>query len=159
MSDAPARPDGFAVSRGRKGSRDASAPSAGPAAPRVHVIYDAQCGLCIRSLALLRTADFRKVLRFHDGNDRSAVEARFPVLRGANLDEAMWVVTPDGRAHPGFFALRRLLAVSPATWPLLAFFYLPGASWIGRRVYAWVARNRRRFGCGAGICVLPKSSD
>jgi predicted DCC family thiol-disulfide oxidoreductase YuxK len=40
-------------------------------------------------------------------------------------------------------------------WPLLALLYFPGSRRLGPRVYAWVARNRHRLGCGSDVCDLP----
>jgi len=40
---------------------------------------------------------------------------------------------------------------SPLTWLLLPLFYVPGATYVGTRVYTWIARNRRRFGCQAEV--------
>ena len=42
-------------------------------------------------------------------------------------------------------------------WPLIPLFYLPGSGVIGPRVYAWVARNRRRFGCESDVCETAPS--
>jgi hypothetical protein len=59
----------------------------------------------------------------------------------------------------GFFAFRRILWESPLMWPLIPLFYFPGAGIVGPRVYAWVARNRRRFGCESDVCELPAVRD
>jgi predicted DCC family thiol-disulfide oxidoreductase YuxK len=121
----------------------------------IDVIFDGQCAFCLRSLRALRALDVWGRLRFIDGTDRPGVEARFPVLRGTDLDQAMFAVTGDGRAYRGFYAIRYLLRVSPLLWPLLPLFYFPGAGWAGPRVYAWIARNRRSLGCRTS--VLPGS--
>jgi hypothetical protein len=57
--------------------------------------------------------------------------------------------------HRGFYAFRRLLWFSPLMWPLLPLFYFPGVSLPGERIYAWVARNRKDFGCESDLCPLP----
>jgi predicted DCC family thiol-disulfide oxidoreductase YuxK len=129
-----------------------------PSGKVIHVIYDGQCGFCVRALRIARALDVRGVLRFQDASDRAAVEAKFPMLRGADLDAAMYVVDADGRAHRGFFAFRRMAWCSPLTWPLLVFFYCPGASFLGPRVYGWVARNRANLGCRSSVCPLPPPS-
>jgi predicted DCC family thiol-disulfide oxidoreductase YuxK len=124
----------------------------------IHIIYDGQCAFCVRALRLARAVDVRRVLRFHDATDRTAIEARFPVLRGADLDAAMYAVADGGKAYRGFFAFRRLVWCSPLTWPLLLLFYFPGASAVGPPLYAWVARNRANLGCGSPLCPLPPPS-
>lgn len=119
------------------------------------IVYDGQCGFCARSLALCMRLARRPVFRTHDANDREAVEARFPALAGADTADAMFVVTGRGEIFRGFFAFRRMMWASPWLYPLLPFFYAPGASLLGPRLYAWVARHRRSFGCGAEACAVP----
>ena len=119
------------------------------------VIYDGRCGFCVRSLHVCRTLDVRSALRYHDANARQQVDAAFPELASADFDNALFVVAPDRRVTRGFFAFRRILWESPFMWPLLLLFYFPGSSVIGPRVYAWVARNRRSFGCESDVCERP----
>ena len=125
----------------------------------ISVVYDGQCGFCVRSLRIVRALDVWGLLRFVDGTDRPQVEARFPGLSDADLDGAMYAVGDGGRTYRGFFAFRRLLWSSPLLWPLLPIFYLPGARWVGPRVYAWIARNRRSLGCRTSACPVLPSSD
>lgn len=121
----------------------------------LHVIYDGQCGFCIRSLKVCRALDVRGSLRFHDANARQQMIAAFPELAGADVENAMFVVAPDRTVTRGFFAFRRILWESPLMWPLIPLFYLPGASILGPRIYDWVARNRHRFGCDSEVCEMP----
>jgi glycosyltransferase 2 family protein len=120
---------------------------AGPVAATLAVIYDAGCGFCIRALALLRRASPAGRFTFHDGNDQAAIAGAFPVLAGAATDEAMFVVAPNGEVFRGFFAVRRIVWATPRLRILLPFFYIPGASLVGPRLYARVARHRQRVGC------------
>ena len=119
------------------------------------VIYDGQCGFCVRCVRLCRALDVRRVLRYDDATDRSGVHRRFPELAAADFDNAMFVVTPGRLVYRGFHAVRRIARAVPLMWPLLALLYFPGSGWLGPKVYAWVARNRRRFGCESDVCVLP----
>ena len=121
------------------------------------VIYDGQCGFCVRAIGVCRTLDVRGALRFHDATAREQVHTVFPELAHADFDNAMFAVAPDRSVTRGFFAFRRLLWEGPLMWPLLPLFYFPGTGWIGPRAYAWVARNRRRFGCDTDVCDLPDS--
>jgi predicted DCC family thiol-disulfide oxidoreductase YuxK len=121
----------------------------------LHLIYDGQCALCVRAANVARAVDRLGVLRFYDVHEQPNLEARFPMLRGADLDAALYVVTEGGRVYRGFFACRRLVWSSPLTWPLLPLFYFPGSGFLGARIYAWVARNRRAFGCSSPACVRP----
>jgi predicted DCC family thiol-disulfide oxidoreductase YuxK len=123
----------------------------------LNIIYDGECGFCRRSLAVARRVDVGRRLQFHDANDRESIRAAFPELGDADLDDAMFAVDETRQVTRGFFAFRRLAWESPFTWPLLPLFYMPGAGVVGPRVYALVARNRRRFGCEAEACELPRS--
>ena len=125
----------------------------------LHVIYDGQCGFCVRSLKVCRALDRKGALQFHDANARVHVHQRFPELAGADFENAMFAVAPDRTVTRGFFAFRRILWESPLMWPLIPLFYLPGSSIAGPRVYAWVARNRRRFGCESDVCEMPQRRD
>ena len=121
------------------------------------VIYDWQCGFCVRSVRFARALDVRGVLRYHDATDRADVHRRFPELAAADFDNAMFAVSPSRRAYRGFFAVRRMARAVPLMWPFLTLLYFPGSGWLGPKVYAWVARNRRRFGCESDVCALPPS--
>ena len=125
----------------------------------LHVIYDGQCGFCVRSLKWCRALDVRHAFQFHDANARQKVFAQFPELEGADFENAMFAVAPDRTVTRGFFAFRRMLWESPLMWPLIPVFYFPGAGILGPRVYAWVARNRGRFGCASDACEIPPVRD
>ena len=121
------------------------------------VIYDAQCRFCLRSLHFLQRLAGRHLFRLHDGNNREQLQSEFPFVANAKTNEAMFVVTPRGEVFQGFFAFRRIMWESPRLYPLLPVFYVPGATLIGPRIYSWVARNRRKFGCsrdGARVCGI-----
>ena len=118
----------------------------------IDVVYDGDCAFCRRSLNLFRGIDLWHRIRWHDGNHRDQVHSGFPELADADLEAAMFAVTADRRVHRGFFAVRCMMWESPLTWPLLLLFYFPGAAIAGPRLYAVVARNRRRLGCASDVC-------
>jgi predicted DCC family thiol-disulfide oxidoreductase YuxK len=129
----------------------------------LHVIYDDECGFCIRSLKVLRAMDIGGQLRFYgashfrrqpDSHGTPEGSDRFPELATADLDSAMFAVAPDRIVTRGFFAVRRIAREVPLLWPLLPLLHLPGSGIVGPRVYAWVARNRGRFGCESEVCDL-----
>ena len=124
-------------------------------AETISIVYDGHCGFCRRSLRALQRFDTRGAMKLYDSHDTDTIAATFPMLAGADFDDAMFAVTPDGRVFRGYFAFKRLLRYLPLTWPLLPVFYLPGVDRIGPGVYAWVARNRNRLGCGSEVCELP----
>lgn len=118
------------------------------------IVYDGHCGFCMRSLKVVKALDILEKLRLHDSHD-PAIFQSFPQLRQADLDDAMYAVANGEPPYAGFFAFRRVIWTSPLTWILLPIFYFPGATFLGPRVYAWVARNRSKFGCGTAACELP----
>lgn len=119
------------------------------------VIYDGACGFCVRALTLFRRLDFQHRFELVANSPEDRVKARFPALAGADFQGAMFCVDPEGRVHRGYFAFRRMVFATPAAWFLLPLFVLPGSAFVGTRVYAWVARNRRNLGCESDVCERP----
>ena len=117
----------------------------------VSLVCDGQCNFCVRCMRMARALDAVRVLTTYDAHDTKTVEVMFPQLSSVDLDDSMYVVSARGRVYRGFIAFRRLARSSPLTWPLLPLFYAPGATYVGTRVYTWIARNRRRFGCQAEV--------
>jgi predicted DCC family thiol-disulfide oxidoreductase YuxK len=110
------------------------------AAPaRAVVLYDGQCELCRRSVAMLKRLDWRRRLTFADAREPASVPAGLDPRR---LLEEMHVVTAGGRVDHGFAAFRRIAQLLPPLWPLVPLLYLPGVPALGQRLYLWVARNR-----------------
>lgn len=118
------------------------------------IVYDGRCAFCLRALRLCRWLARRDVFRLHDANEGDAVRARFPILGGADTEAAMFVITEQGEVFRGFFAFRRMMWASPWLFPHLLLFYAPGASLVGPRTYAWVARHRQSYGCAPAACEL-----
>lgn len=105
------------------------------------VIYDGECGICRRSVELLRRWDREQVLRFVPFQDEAAV-ARFRIALPA-LAAAMHLVLPDGRVFAGADAAPELLRLLPGKRWLAAVFRVPGVLPLARRAYAWIAARRR----------------
>jgi predicted DCC family thiol-disulfide oxidoreductase YuxK len=114
---------------------------------QLDVVYDGLCRLCIRSLRVVRALDRRAVLVFHDSNEREPVLDRFPQLRDADLDDAMYAVDADGRVYRGFYAFRRVFRALPLGWWALPLFQLASVGGVGERAYDFVASRRGRIGC------------
>lgn len=120
----------------------------------ISIVFDGDCAFCTKSLRLLRRLDRDGAMHLHDSHD-SSIATRFPMLASADFDQAMFAVTADGQVFRGYFAFKALIRTLPAAWPLALLFMIPGANFIGPRVYAWVARNRRRMGCASDVCEMP----
>lgn len=112
------------------------------------IIYDGQCAFCIRLVYIIKKLDSFGALDFYDSHDEGIMKDKFPMVKPEEAEEAMLAVTKEGRVFKGFYAFRRLAWRTPWLWALAALLYLPGSSYFGTRLYAWVARNRQNFGCG-----------
>jgi predicted DCC family thiol-disulfide oxidoreductase YuxK len=117
------------------------------------VMYDVACPLCIRSATFLRYWDWLERLEFRPLQDVDASTG----LDSDELRREMHVVFPDGSVERGFFAFRRLLRELPPLWWLRPVFHLPGAGSLGPRLYARVARRRRRLECDGDGCTVHTS--
>lgn len=122
------------------------------AQPRqIRVFFDGQCGLCGRTVRILRGVDLLGRLDLIDFRRLPDDGPSSPDAQGvsrADLESEMAVVDAAGRVHWGFAAYRVLLWEVPIGWPLLLVAYLPGVRPIGEAVYRYVAARR------AGICEL-----
>jgi predicted DCC family thiol-disulfide oxidoreductase YuxK len=133
-----------------------SAVVADPAAGHPVVLYDGDCAFCRKSVALLKRLDWLGRLRFQSAREVDRLPPSRVPLDPDKLLAEMHVVTPDRtRAPAGFAAFRWIAWRLPLTLPLAPLLYLPGVSWVGNKVYRWVAKNR--FGlvpCAGGACAV-----
>ncbi|MFW5947651.1 MAG: thiol-disulfide oxidoreductase DCC family protein [Gemmatimonadota bacterium] len=111
---------------------------------RYVVVYDGRCGVCRRSVALLRKWDRDGRLELIPYQDET-VPRRFPAIEEAEFREALQVIAPDGRRWSGADAVEQALARTPRGRPLAWLFRLPFARTIARRFYRWFARNRPKL--------------
>ena len=109
------------------------------------LIYDGECALCLRCVALLRWWDRSRRLAFVPYQDARAGEL-LPNTPHAALEQAMHLVAPGG-VLAGAAALPAMLRLLPGGRPLAGLVAMPGARWVADRLYRLVARNRRHLGC------------
>ena len=104
----------------------------------LEMIYDGHCGFCKRSMAGLLAFDGLRQIAVRDFRSHPS-----PQVPAAALETALYLITRDGRALPGFEAYRHAVLRVPGLWWLVPAFYLPGLSRaIGTRVYDWIASHR-----------------
>jgi predicted DCC family thiol-disulfide oxidoreductase YuxK len=105
------------------------------------MIYDGNCGFCVRSMAWLLAFDgLRQIAIRNFGTDPS------PIVNDAQLEKALYTVRPGGPPLSGFEAYRYAVLRVPGLWWLIPLFYLPLFSrLLGRPIYDWVAANRGRL--------------
>jgi predicted DCC family thiol-disulfide oxidoreductase YuxK len=107
----------------------------------MEMIYDGRCGFCVRSMAWLLAFDGLRQINIRDFRTNPS-----PAVSDAQLEKALYLVLPDGRALPGFEAYRYVVLRVPGLWWQVPFFYVPIVSrLIGHPVYNWIAANRSRL--------------
>ena len=105
------------------------------------LIYDGECGFCREAVGLVATWDRERRLTLIPFQEQARVAAfRIPLPA---LAAAMHLVLPDGRVLAGADAAADLLRMLPGKRWLAHLFALPGVLPVARRVYAWIARQRR----------------
>jgi predicted DCC family thiol-disulfide oxidoreductase YuxK len=121
------------------------------------VLFDGNCRLCQSSIRLLMRLDWLNKFRCQDCRDIENLPRCDIPLKPVQLLEQMHLITPDRkRSYVGFEAFRWLAWRMPLTWVIAPLLYLPGARWLGNKVYLWVARNRYNLiPCKDGVCTLP----
>ena len=122
------------------------------------VLFDGQCAFCRKGVGILERLDWFHRLHFQDARDVDNLPACAEPLVPQKLLDEMHVITPDGRhAYVGYRAVRWIAWRIPVLWLLAPWFYLPGALWLGSKLYRWVARNRFELvPCEHGVCTVQR---
>ncbi len=114
------------------------------------ILYDGRCPMCkrgARRLAALFGGSGYRVVPLQ----RRWVGERVAIPR-ERLLEAMHLLLPGDRVLAGVDALLHLARDIWWSWPLWVFSRIPGVTWLLRRLYARIARNRKRHTCRRGVC-------
>lgn len=119
---------------------------------RVELLYDADCGFCMRALAVLRRLDRHRRVTAYALQESGSLE-RFGVDEQQALDAA-WAREPDGRLHRGAGALNAALSAAIGTRLPVRMYRLPGIRAAQDAGYRWVAANRYRLPGGSSACTV-----
>ncbi|MEX2110840.1 MAG: DUF393 domain-containing protein [Gemmatimonadaceae bacterium] len=127
---------------------EALAPTIGEPGRHYTVIYDGNCKVCRRMVALLTRWD-----RNHDlevlPSQTPGLNARFPWIPARAYIESVQVIrNSDGRTWQAAGALEELLKVLPKGRVISWLFKIPFVRPLVDKFYRWFARNRYRLGCG-----------
>lgn len=114
-------------------------------ARRLTVVYDGACGVCRRSVELLRDWDRDDRLELVPFQAEGVPE-RFPQIDETEFRKAVQTIAPDGRYWSGADAVEKALAETPKGRRIAWLFKLPLARPIARRFYRWFARHRSKLG-------------
>ncbi len=122
--------------------------------PSGRILYDGACPKCRASMAVITAGDPDHVIQPVDLNAVD-VAAIHPSLTRAACLESMHLVRRDGRVEKGYSAVMTVLGWTPLFWPFSLLRYIPGVSFVGNRVYNWVAANRsRETPCTDDVCGI-----
>lgn len=126
---------------------------------KARVLYDGDCAFCRKSVGLLQRLDWLGKLEYVNVRDRSQPILQEPLIAAAPLLEQMHVLPAAGGAlYGGYRAIRFLAWRLPLCWPIAPFLYLPGMTWLGQKIYLWIARNRFQIiPCEHGACSVPQA--
>lgn len=111
---------------------------------RLRLVYDGECDFCRSALLVVRFFDVFRLVTLLDYH-RPDELAQAPGVRFEDADEAVIALDMRGRQFAGFYAWRVLAWRLPMLWLVAPLGYVPGIPWLGRRVYAWVVKNRSRL--------------
>lgn len=102
------------------------------------MIYDGECGFCKRSMAWVLASDGLRQIGVRNYRTNPS-----PMVASEKVDKALYLVTANQQAIPGFDAYQYAVLRVPALWWLVPIFYIPILSNLfGRPVYDWIAANR-----------------
>jgi predicted DCC family thiol-disulfide oxidoreductase YuxK len=122
------------------------------------VIFDGSCGLCKRTISVVKSLDLFSRVEYLDALNRwPEIQKRFPNLNQERCLEDMHAIDKTGKVRIGFDAYRGLAWVLPLGWLTLPVFYFPGASIVGKRIYRVVADGRHSGGCALPTTVGSES--
>lgn len=128
-----------------------------PAAPaRYTLLFDGRCGMC---------SAWRAWIARHDRGDRitllpyqdPAARHLAPGVPPERFEGEMQLILPDGQVVGGATAIAEALRVLPGYRWLGALLRWPPVLGVARRVYAFIARNRRRI--SRSLCLVPALPD
>jgi predicted DCC family thiol-disulfide oxidoreductase YuxK len=115
--------------------------------PTHTVIYDGECGVCLRSVRALQNWDRRGRLEFVSSQSLE-VPARFPWIPSSAFADSLQVVrASDNKTWQRAAAIEELLNILPRGKLMRWIFAIPFARPVAEKIYRWFARNRYRFGC------------
>lgn len=135
-----------------------------PQLPRLNVVYDGECNLCLATVDKLRSIPVQAELVFVPLQKVASGEVQpWPGIDGvpvSDLSAQLHVTDESGRRFSGADGVLKLMSHIPSLAWLAAVGRLPGCRSIANGMYRLVARYRYRlFGrtsCSDGVCSLPR---
>lgn len=104
------------------------------------LLYDASCRFCdLSSKTVVKHLPIGTIQRA-DVND-PLIQQRYGISRESAQRE-MYLINRKGEVTHGIWAVKELLGVSRWAWPLGWLWHIPGFTYIGQKVYLWIADHR-----------------
>lgn len=122
------------------------------------VIFDGECGVCVRVISHLQQKDGRGRLAFlpYQSTELSKLS---PGLTANKASRALYVVSPNGRRHSGARGMFAMMRELTGFWGWFGsvWFSLP-LSLLAEPFYRLFAGNRRRISRWLGLaeCPIPR---
>ncbi len=119
--------------------------------PPVELLYDVDCGICTRSVGVLRRIDRRR--RVTALPLQSEVARQRFGLTEELARQQVWTLDARGRRRGGAEAVNVALSAALGSSAPLWLYRLPGVRWLQDRVYRAVVANRHRLPGRAEACA------
>ena len=119
------------------------------------ILYDGLCALCNQSVRVIKRLDWQHAFEYIDVQDWTNVHARYPQIEREAALGAMHIVRPDGRVYAGYPGVRQIIRHLPLLFWMYPLLFLPGLTWLGPKVYGWIASHRyqlNRYLGGPTVC-------
>jgi len=113
------------------------------------LVYDGSCGLCRKSIKLIKVLDPSHRLNYIDMRNRAAMKGLTKVDR-QQAEQEIHLVDDRGNIRKGFFVYRALAKTLPLMYPMLILLYFPGSRFLGPVIYKLIASNR--YNLSTNVC-------
>ncbi|MBS4191716.1 DUF393 domain-containing protein [Bacillus sp. FJAT-49705] len=119
-------------------------------------LYDKTCSLCKETKRIFKKFDWLHKVEWVSLQEYEKKDQAIPFDYNS-LRKELHIITSGRKVLTGFYAVRYLLTLFPATMVLGAILYIPGMSILGTIIYKWIAKNRHKIlrkKCDNGSCSL-----
>ncbi|SFB07560.1 Predicted thiol-disulfide oxidoreductase YuxK, DCC family [Lentibacillus halodurans] len=108
------------------------------------VFFDAECPLCRTVKAVLKKLDWNDAIFWYPVQEVSeSTKKRVHLYK--NMYDEIYMYTKDKQMLTGFYTVRKILSLLPATMPLAVSLYLPFAENIGDPAYRFISKRRYKW--------------
>jgi hypothetical protein len=117
--------------------------------------YDAECPLCIKIVVFIRHFDFFNKIDCVTVQGNAKGESAFKGYTEKELLINIHGVSKTKKVFIGYDAYIELLKKMVYTFPIALLMMLPGLSFLGKKMYRYIAGNRMNQRCTGETCAIP----